>query len=481
MKTYRWKTVLALAFMVVLTHSTLLHAFNPYLNVEEMVLPGDEGFGYGYGLLPLFEYPMTNGDLYVGSPNVGEGVQIWKKDDSTDEGWKRVADTGLNGNPENFAIINYFEFNSHSYLSVWSKSWDGRKDDDPDTDTWGLLFRVESMDPFVIHRVDPPDGFGGVCVMGKTVHRHTDPRDGQEKEFLYVGITTGRTGVGGKVYRIAKGEENVPIDPQAWELVETSFDKDVTDVSVLCIYNGEIYAGLENNTDGGRVWKYADNTHWVPVSEYGFGTIGEAGPKDKNKNAFWLFEYQGQLYSQTWNGAGSELLRYEGGEDWTLLKKYVDGDGGGLGVFNGKMMTFGSNDEVYYYYPEEDRFEEVILPPCLSGIASIKEHKGRLYISTSDFYQKPFQSALVIGGFIEGPAHGGIWEGELSTIDLASMGGEMPPCCGAMPGLRTRQVPVSYMLALLFPLVCLHMVKRTVNRRTRPASRKHQPSATSAS
>lgn len=449
-------------FLFILFTTAAVSASNPFFDVQDLGV--EPGLGYGHGILPLFEF---DGALYAGLPSLSDGVIIKKR--VTDTEWVTVTPPGLNGNPGNFTVLGGTYFNGGFYFSVWTQKtsrsgcWD--HDNNPGTpEECEMMWRLHSMDPFMIEPVDPPDGFDGLCVMGQTVFTH--PVTGEE--WIYVGITDGLPNPEIKVYRQRKpatyGETLGRYD---WERVNTEeFSDSATDVSVLRVFDGELYAGLEDAA-GAMVWKFhceecgnsESGSWWEDVSTPGFDKLD---PDDKNRNAFWLVEYGNRLYCQTWNGAGSEILRYDPhitSRTWTEVYKHT-GDGGGLGIRNGELLTLDTKKGPYYYHPDTDYMEEIYVPPCLTknqGIASITDFQGSVYITTSTFYANPIGTFLCfLAPDIACDIHGQIWKGlEVAEYEIPN---PRPACCGMI-----ATTPMSYPLAFIPVIGFVLFLKRRLS------------------
>ena len=41
----------------------------------------------------------------------------------------------------------------------------------------------------------------------------------------------------------------------------------------MTVFEGSLYVGTINQTDGAQVWRYDDGTTWTQVNEDGFGNV----------------------------------------------------------------------------------------------------------------------------------------------------------------------------------------------------------------
>jgi sugar lactone lactonase YvrE len=117
-------------------------------------------------------------------------------------------------------------------------------------------------------------------------------------------------------------------------------------VMALDVFNGQLYAGATNYTDGGQVWRTSNGNDWTAVSDPGFGSASS-----NRRVVYNLIEFKGQLYA----GTGDWSSGTNGGQIWrcTLLCNsqsdwgLVEGNGFG-NVNNSGIATFGVfNDTLY--------------------------------------------------------------------------------------------------------------------------------------
>ena len=134
------------------------------------------------------------------------------------------------------------------------------------------------------------DGFGGgnTAVQGITIFENE----------LYVGTTN--WGAGCQVLRYGGGT--------SWTQINVSGfgqGKDAGVARVLIEFNGELYAGVRNDTGGedpvdmagAQVWRYDSGTTWTQVNQDGFGNV----PSGYNRSVESMAVLDGELYAGTWN------------------------------------------------------------------------------------------------------------------------------------------------------------------------------------
>jgi hypothetical protein len=113
-----------------------------------------------------------------------------------------------------------------------------------------------------------------------------------------------------------------------------------TGVTALENYDGQLYAGATNWTDGGQVWRTNDGTNWMSVSEPGFtSTLTNTNPAILD-----LVEFKNQLYASTgWDASTGQIWRSSNGTEW----QQVVGDGFG-NPDNMAITTFTVFSETLY-------------------------------------------------------------------------------------------------------------------------------------
>ncbi|MBM2820452.1 MAG: hypothetical protein HW405_212, partial [Candidatus Berkelbacteria bacterium] len=106
-------------------------------------------------------------------------------------------------------------------------------------------------------------------------------------------------------------------------------------------FNGQLYAGSRNATDGGEIYRTADGTNWnlIAASAGGFGDAN-------NTIILSLKSFGGWLYAGTHNDNGAQVWRSNNGTDWNLHLDFALFNANITGVnhffeFNNLLHWFG--------------------------------------------------------------------------------------------------------------------------------------------
>jgi formylglycine-generating enzyme required for sulfatase activity/sugar lactone lactonase YvrE len=138
-------------------------------------------------------------------------------------------------------------------------------------------------------------------------------------------------------HRIQKFAPGVP----GWRQKNINgFGERWNDVQALTVFNGQLYAGTGNWTDGAaRVWRTGDGSNWTAVSEIGFG----AAYTTTNRAVIGMAVFNNQLYAGTgWGGGLGQLWRSSNGTTWEQIT------GNGLGESSGSFGTFAVYSNTLY-------------------------------------------------------------------------------------------------------------------------------------
>jgi len=116
--------------------------------------------------------------------------------------------------------------------------------------------------------------------------------------------------------------------------------------SALEAFNGELYAGAANWSEGARVWRTADGDTWAAVSEPGFSSIYS----NTNGAIVDMVVHDGQLYAGTgWPGSGGQVWRSPSGSTWEAVTADGFGDSNNTAVSNfaifENMLYAGTNND----------------------------------------------------------------------------------------------------------------------------------------
>jgi hypothetical protein len=311
-----------------------------------------DGFGFATpaemgSALCMAEY---NGHLYAGTVNWenANGAAVWRYDGAA--AWTQVASGGF-GNTNNEAVFCLEVYNGLLYAGthnsttgceVWS--YDGSTWSE-EVGTSGAIFKSSGFGDGISSRVAGDmivfdgmlyvgagwgpgsvakiwaydgadwtqantDGFGEA---GNTGSRALAVHGGQ----LYAGTNNGTNG--GQVWRY-----DGP-NPADWTKVATDgFGNNDQEVRVIESWGGDLYAGT-SGTDNPMVWSY-DGANWTDVTP--------TYPDDKNDAVRSMAVYKDALYVGTGNYSGSvpldnvgtQVYRYGGGAPEQVNQSGFDGD-----------------------------------------------------------------------------------------------------------------------------------------------------------
>ena len=100
----------------------------------------------------------------------------------------------------------------------------------------------------------------------------------------------------------------------AWQQANSSGfgDPQASEVSALEAFNGYLYAGTSNPTDGARIFRSQDGVTWTPVTQPGFGNPHDTAPPA----ILDLAVFNGRLYAGTGRGNASQIWRTLNGVIW---------------------------------------------------------------------------------------------------------------------------------------------------------------------
>lgn len=112
----------------------------------------------------------------------------------------------------------------------------------------------------------------------------------------------------------------------------------------LAVYNGQLYAGLENQLVGSQVKRFQSAGNWTQVNSDGFGC------GTNNEEVYGLTAWAGDLYATTNNNTGCQVWRWNGLSAWARV------DQGGVGCGPGGFGSGGADTgahalEVVSYWP----------------------------------------------------------------------------------------------------------------------------------
>jgi hypothetical protein len=146
-------------------------------------------------------------------------------------------------------------------------------------------------------------------------------------------VPPGRGGLPGtaSLYVQASGERGLPYVARArsyglqelaqgvpgWQQVNSNgFGvQQAGEVSALGAFNGHLYAGTSNSTDGARIFRSPDGVTWTPVTDPGFGISHDIAPPA----ILDLAVFNGRLYASTGRGNASQIWRTLNGVIWAPM------------------------------------------------------------------------------------------------------------------------------------------------------------------
>ena len=117
------------------------------------------------------------------------------------------------------------------------------------------------------------------------------------------------------------------------------------EVSAVEAFNGYLYAGTSNATDGARIFRSQDGATWTPVTQPGFGISHDIAPP----SILDLTVFNGRLYASTGRGDGpGQIWRALDGVNWAPMVIHGFGDPDtvdvtALAVFNGFIYAGAHN------------------------------------------------------------------------------------------------------------------------------------------
>ncbi|HEX6303591.1 MAG TPA: hypothetical protein VFZ76_05330 [Anaerolineales bacterium] len=139
--------------------------------------------------------------------------------------------------------------------------------------------------------------------------------------LLIILVVPGVTGISAPADAAGTHDNSVQVvAPQApgWQQAnENGFgDPDISEVSALVAFNGYLYAGTSNSTDGARIFRSPDGVTWTPVTQPGFGIAHDIAPPA----ILDLMVFNARLYASTGRGDGpGQIWRTLDGVNWAPM------------------------------------------------------------------------------------------------------------------------------------------------------------------
>ncbi len=242
-----------------------------------------EGF-WNTNTFSAFSAAVYDGHLYVGTHNTSQGCEIWRFDGPGATDWTQVAVGGFDDNQNQiaFAMTVYDGLlyvgarnNGTAGLEIWT--YDGS--------FWTQIQDAAGL------------GDSDLKVPGSMV-----VFEGR----LFLGTGNSWTNDKAKIFSF---------DGTSWTQMNTNSFGDAQNRQCrsLAVFGGHLYAGTYNNQGGGQVWRYDGPTanDWTQVATTGFG-VG-----NNNKEVRSLSSYDGRLFAGTANTTdGCQIWEYDG-MTWT--------------------------------------------------------------------------------------------------------------------------------------------------------------------
>ncbi len=303
---------------------------------------------------------VFQGNLYAGASNWIYGGQVWYSNNGST--WEQVSQPGFASEytATNPALIDMIQFNDDFFVCTGWGSGPGQiwRSNAPYMGNWVLEEEAGFGDPDNMAIIS----FG---IFSDTLYVTTQSGAGLEiwrKEDGFewsrvvdngLGNAHNSRGVGlmvfnGYLYAAVENETDgaeiwrTP-DGLAWEAVASEgFDASGnSQVGGLAIYNGFLYVGTRNDATGSQVWRTNNGTTWAKANGDGFGDAN-------NYKVESLVAFDGGLYAATANEAtGIEVWRSYTGDSWEQINQDGFGDGQNLGTIlaNGTVIF---QDDLYF-------------------------------------------------------------------------------------------------------------------------------------
>ena len=271
-----------------------------------------------------------NGQLYVGVCNWNDGLRVWRTPDGIN--WSPASDVGFGEGVNNAAIIDMAVFGGKLYASVgWSNNA-GQIWRTADGTTWEKV-------------VD--NGFNDS-------HNTSVYKLFQYNQMLYASTFTANPNThGAQIWRTSTGNAG------DWSPAWSSTDLNDLGVDSFIAYQGYIYGGVENKTEGLNIIRSTNGSDWTVVVSGGLGRI-----ENKFVQAFTVFNNQLYLSTQAKDSALNDMTgqvwHSSNGVDWTQAPTAEFSASNftgveGLTTFNQLLYAFvNSNDSGMHVFRSSD-------------------------------------------------------------------------------------------------------------------------------
>jgi tripartite motif-containing protein 71 len=221
------------------------------------------------------------------------GAEIWRTADGLT--WQKIASDGFKNDPYNTDVLSLVSYNGRLYAGTRHGDW--QNDAHTNGPLGGEVWRSDDGSTWV--QVND-SGFGDVVA-----HRVEKLIVYNNALYAYVS-RLGGTAKGAEIWRCTATICNSQSD---WtKVVDNGFGNPENQYfSDGIVFNGHLYAVVENDTTGLQIWRTSNGTNWEPVVVDGLG--------DSNNYFYWtnkMVEHNNRLFIGTSNWAN-------GGEVWLFL------------------------------------------------------------------------------------------------------------------------------------------------------------------
>jgi len=176
-----------------------------------------------------------------------------------------------------------------------------------------------------------------------------------------------------------------------WQQVNSNGfgDQQTGEVSALAPFNGYLYAGTHNATDGARIFRSPDGLTWTPVTQPGFGISHDIAPPA----ILDLTVFNGRIYASTGRGDGpGQIWRALDGVNWApmVIHGFSDPDTvdiTALAVYNGLIYAGATNlisgAQIWRSFTGDSNTWTQVAPAApgtaAAGVTGLAEFDGALY------------------------------------------------------------------------------------------------------
>lgn len=259
----------------------------------------------------IHQFAVFSDTLYAGTWSSGlHGAEIWRSNSGNSDDWTQVVDNGL-GDASNGAVMSFAVFHGALYAAIYNA--------DHGAEIWrtdnGVNWTKAMSGGF-----DDPDNEAAFSLA-------------MFDDALYVGISNyhNSDNPGAELWRCRQCDGD---DWQQVPIAKGFGDADNFAIENLFTFGDSLYALTGNEASGMDILRSNDGTDWNLVGADGLGDSNNYYPYYDNGVATW----QGQLYAALWNQAnGGEVWMYTDASSGQVTPEA----GGGLSnQTNGITLTF---------------------------------------------------------------------------------------------------------------------------------------------